>query len=145
MKFKISTRKNGSKRYQSIPEGKTMTDQSDKNMVNINTIMANYAKTGILPQFPEKIEQYLDVTQIPSYMEAQEQIAEARDLFMQLPATIRKDMNNNPQNLESYLTDERNKEKLIKYGILKKKVEPEKPADPPKAQPAVAKKPEKQA
>jgi len=131
MKLIKKARKNGTFRLQSVPVGPSKTDQSDKNMVNINTIMANYAKTGLLPQFPEKVAQYMDTTQIPSYMEAQAQIAHARELFQGLPSEIRKEMNNNPQNLEHYLKNPDNHEKLIGYGILKQeKVEPVAPVDP---------------
>lgn len=131
MQFKKSKRKNGTIRLQSVPEGPSMTDQSDKNMVNINTIMANYAKTGVLPQFPDKVAQYMDTTQIPSYMEAQEQIRHAKELFDQLPSIIRKDMDNNPQKLESYLQNPKNHELLQKYGIIKKQVETSPKSDSP--------------
>lgn len=138
MKFKITVRENGTKRYQSIPEGPSMTDQSDKNYLDINNIMQNYAKTGILPQFREKIAHYMDASVLPSYMEAHEQIQEAKLLFEAIPAKIRKMMDNNPQNLEPFLKDPENKEILIKYGVLEKK-EPKKfSPNVPKAEGAVS-------
>ncbi len=140
MKFKTEKRKNGTTRYMSIPHGASKTDQSDKNMVNINTIMANYAKTGLLPQFPEKIAQYVDTTQIPSYMEAQEQIRHASELFNQLPSKIRKDMDNNPANLETYITNPENQDLLFKYGIIEKKVDTSPKYDPTKTKSASAQK-----
>lgn len=107
-------------RLQSVPEGVSMTDQSDKNMVDINVIMKNYAKTGLLPQFKDKIGHYIDTTQIPSYMEAQAQIEHAKNLFMQLPSQVRKLMDNNPANLEKVLVNPEYKEILIKCGVLEK-------------------------
>ena len=118
MEFKIIKRENGSKRYLSVPEGISMTDQSDTNMVNINTIMDNYRKTGLLPNFPERIGQYIDTTKIPSYMEAQAQIRAAKELFEALPAKIRKLMNNDPKNLETFIQDEDNQSILLKYGLI---------------------------
>lgn len=113
--------KNGKKRLQHVPEGASMTDQSDKNMVNINSIMDRYAKTGLLPQFKEKVAQYIDTTQIPSYMEAQAQISKAKELFMQLPAPVRKLMDNNPANLEQVVANPEYKDVLLKYGVLEAK------------------------
>lgn len=118
MKFKITERKNGTKRYQSVPKGPSLTDQSDKNYLDINNIMKNYAKTGILPQFQEKVAHYIDATELPSYIEAHAQIKEAKELFNAIPANIRKLMDNNPKNLEPFLKNPENKELLYKYGLL---------------------------
>lgn len=117
----ITKRKNGTLRVQTKTKGASKTDQSDKNMVNINNIMLQYQKTGLLPQFKEKVTQYIDTTQIPSYMEAQAQIREAKSLFEQLPSQVRKLMQNNPENLEKVLENPDYTEMLIKYGILDKK------------------------
>lgn len=122
MKLKQVKRKNGSIRYLSVPEGVSKTDQSDKDMVNINSIMSRYRKTGLLPQFKEKVAQYIDTTQIPSYMDAHEQISRANEMFMQLPSDVRKLMDNNPANLEKVLQDEKYHDLLVDYGILKKQV-----------------------
>jgi phage internal scaffolding protein len=113
-------RKNGTFRLASKPSGASKTDQSDKNMVDINLIMERYAKTGVLPHFKEKIAQYLDVTELPSYMEAQKQISEAKELFNQLPAKVRKLMNNNPAKLEEFIEDPDNEDILLKYKLIEK-------------------------
>lgn len=122
--------KNG-KRLQSVPVGPSMTDQSDKNYLDINTIMRNYAKTGLLPQFKEKVSQYIDTTQIPSYMDAHEQIQRASELFNQLPSPIRKLMDNNPANLEKVISEPKYHDMLIEYGILEK----QKPSTPLEGKP----------
>lgn len=120
MKLVKIKRENGTYRLASQPEGASMTDQSDKNYLDINNIMKNYAKTGLLPQFKDKIAQYIDVTQIPSYMDAHNQISRARELFMQLPSPIRKLMDNNPANLEKVVSNPNYKDILMQYGILEK-------------------------
>ena len=98
------------------------TDQSAKNMSDINNIMEIYSKTGVLPQTKQKIAQYIDNTEIPSLMEAHEQIAHAKQLFMELPARLRKQMDNDPRQLETFITDPENTEVLTKYGLLEKKI-----------------------
>lgn len=121
MKIIKTKRKNGTTRVQYETIGPSMTDQSDKNYLDINNIMKNYAKTGLLPQFKEKIAQYIDTTQIPSYMEAQEQMSKAKQLFMQLPSEVRKLMDNNPANMEKVIVNPDYKDILIKYGIYEEK------------------------
>lgn len=127
MKLIKIKRENGSYRLAHKPEGSSMTDQSDKNYLDINNIMKNYAKTGLLPQFKEKVAQYLDMTQIPSYIEAHEQITHAKNLFEQLPSEVRKLMENKPENLEKVLSNPDYKQIMQKYGLIKK--------DEPKKQP----------
>ena len=124
MKLKKIKRENGTCRLCSVPQGASLTDQSDKNMSDINVIMKNYAKTGLLPQFKEKVEQYLDVTELPSYMDAHARISEAKRLFSELPAQVRNAMLNDPANLEPFIADPRNMEFLIEHGVLERVDEP---------------------
>lgn len=120
MKKVITKRKNGTIRVQHECVGASKTDQSDKNYLDINNIMKKYAQTGLLPQFAEKVPQYIDQSLVPSYMEAHEQIKAAQEMFMQLPAEVRKLMDNKPENMVSVLSDSKNKEFLIKHGVMKK-------------------------
>jgi phage internal scaffolding protein len=119
MELKITKRKNGTRRVQSIPKGASMTDQSDANYLDINNIMKNYAKTGLLPQFKEKVAQYLDVSNAPSYIEAHDQIQAAKKLFDALPSAVRKLMDNDPAKLEETLKDPKNYDFLVQHGVLK--------------------------
>ena len=45
-------------------------DQSYKNVSDINNIMKQYQKTGILPNVKEKLARYADVSQVPTVEEA---------------------------------------------------------------------------
>lgn len=123
MQKTITKRKNGTLRVQQKCSGISKTDQSDKNMCDINSIMKNYVKSGILPNFKEKVAQYIDTTQIPSYIDAHKQITRANKLFEDLPSEIRKLMDNNPANLEKVIQNPLYKEKLLEYGILEEKSE----------------------
>lgn len=105
------------------------TDQSYKKACDINIIVANAAKTGVLSHQKEKIAQYIDNTQIPSLLDAQNLIRGAHESFMALPAKIRKMMNNDATKLVEFVNDPDHKEILIKHGILEK-VEQVLPVDP---------------
>ena len=66
-----------------------LTDQSYKNACDINIIMANYAKTGLLPTFREQNPIYIDNTTIPNLMEAFEISNRAIEMFNDLPPMYR--------------------------------------------------------
>lgn len=120
------------------------TDQSYKKMCDINVIIANASKTGVLSHQQSKVAQYIDNTEIPSLMEAHAVIRDAQESFMTLPSQIRKLMDHDPTKLADFVSNPENLDILVKHGILeeRKKVEPiaEQKDDPPKAKPAVEKK-----
>lgn len=103
-----------------------LTDQSSKKSADINNIMLQYAKTGLLPVQKENLAQYIDNTSVPSLIEAHSLIADAQAQFMELPAQIRKLMDNDPNKLVPFIQDPENQDLLVKYKIIKpKKQDPE--------------------
>lgn len=118
-KFKTILRKsNGTRRVQIDCSEEKLTDQSFAKAADINNIMANYHKTGVLPHVKEKVARYIDNTEIPSLMEAHELVQYAQEMFMELPAHIRKLMDNDPTQLQAFIADPQNKETLVKYGLF---------------------------
>lgn len=116
------------------------TDQSYKKMCDINVIVSNARKTGVLSHQKQNLGQYLDNTKIPSLLDAQLLMRDAQAAFMSLPSQIRKLMDHDPTKLVEFINDKENFEILCKHGILEK-VEPVlEQVDPPKAEPAVVKK-----
>lgn len=101
-----------------------MTDQSGLKASNINNIMEQYKRTGVLPEVRQKIARYVDNTEIPSLEEAHDIIVEAREMFMALPAQVRKLMDNDPTRLVEFIKDPENVDVLIKYGVIEKSKEP---------------------
>lgn len=95
-----------------------LTDQSFKKSQDINNIMKQYSKTGILPSTREHLARYVDNTQVLSIEEAHEVIKNANEMFMQLPADIRKLMDNDPSKMVEYIKNPNNKEILVKHGVL---------------------------
>ncbi len=98
-----------------------LTDQSDKKSADINNIMLQYAKTGLLPVQQEKLAQYIDNTKIMPLEEAHELIQGAKSMFDMLPAQIRKLMDNDPTKLESFIKDPENMDILLKHQVLVKR------------------------
>lgn len=98
----------------------SLTDQSLKKMCDINSIMNQYQKTGMLPSFRPKQERYIDCSSIPTLEASYEAVKHASEAFYALPATLRRLMDNDPSKLESFVSDPENQEILLKYGLLEK-------------------------
>lgn len=106
-------------------DSKTLTDQSFKNNSDINFIVEQVRKTGLLPQqSQDKIPQFLDLSSIPDLEGAFNIAEQAAELFYDLPSAIRKEMDNDPSKLEIYLKDPKNKDTLIKNGIFQPEEKP---------------------
>lgn len=107
-------------------DGKTL--QSFKDECNINTIVNSYMKTGMwgnsLRGATSK-PMFGDFTSVPDFVESQNIIAKANEMFDAMPLNIRKRFNYNPEELLAFVNDENNKEEAIKLGIATEKPKPE--------------------
>lgn len=96
-----------------------LTDQSDLKSSDINNIVNQFLRTGVLPNTREQRANYLDTTQQPTSLAEVYDIARrANDAFLDLPAEVRKMMDNDPANLEQFVQDEQNKDLLLKHGLI---------------------------
>lgn len=101
--------------------GDSLTDQSSKKSSDINQIMKQYAKTGMLPQYSKKQPVYFDETLIPDAITSFNVVNRARELFYELPSSVRKLCDNDPSKMESVLSDPTNQDFLVKHGVLLKR------------------------
>lgn len=95
-----------------------LTDQSYKKSSDINNIMAQYAKSGLLLEPNKAFAKYVDNTLAIPLEDAHNMLREAQELFMELPYQLRKQMDNDPMQLESFIQDPENHDQLVKYGII---------------------------
>jgi hypothetical protein len=123
----------------------SMTRQEFADECDVNNVMAQYEKTGILPaNMNGNVPQYLDVTGIPDFRASLDFLNEATTAFMALPAVVRKEFDNDPAKFIDYAQDENNLPQMRKWGLAPEelpepppqKVEvvntpPEKPAEKP--------------
>ena len=102
----------------------TMTIQSEKDNCDINVIMNRYATCGTpLPYRTDGVQPvYADVSELGDYMENFQRCKQAEEMFNALPSALRKELDNNPANLLSFIQDEKNKERCYEYGLLNKPV-----------------------
>lgn len=123
--------------------GESKTHQSMAPECDINRIMLKWQKTGVLEHANRFEGQYGDYTDVPAdYHEAMNQIVATNEMFLSLPAQLRKRFHNDPGEFLEFVEDENNRDEMKKLGLLR----PEQPdlvledPEPKKAAPA-AKKP----
>lgn len=108
------------RRPKTVNEKPSKTDQSFKDDCDVNIILARYMKTGDLSLLKQKQGgSYSDVSEVPDLLEAHLNLQRAKLAFDQLPALVRKKLENNPLMLEQYLADPANHEEALELGLLK--------------------------
>lgn len=92
----------------------SMTQQQFKDEADINRIVNMFLKTGVLPETNLRgvFGDYINAPD--SYHEALNYVIEADQAFMDLPAELRAQFNNDPAVLLTYLQNEDTKEKPVK-------------------------------
>jgi phage internal scaffolding protein len=98
--------------------GRGKTEQAHKKECDMNYILKEYAKTGIITHAATHQGQYDDYTEA-DFQNAMFIITEAKNMFDALPAIVRKRFANNPKEFLSFVQDPANKEEMKALGILK--------------------------
>jgi hypothetical protein len=120
----------------------TKTEQSHKEEVNINNIVARYAgKEELIAKVASLTEFVYDDVTNNDFQEMMNQMIHARDTFSNVPSQIRKQFNNDPAAFMDFVLDKNNSDQLIEWGLKKAPevvqpievavVNPETPPDPP--------------
>lgn len=100
----------------------SLTDQSFKKRCDVNKIVAQYKKTGVLAQPTAYKGYFADFSEVPSLEDAFEAVKRASERFQSLPAEVRLLMSNDPSKLEIWLSDSQNLELAQKHGLIEKKI-----------------------
>lgn len=116
----IEKRPNGSKRVFTKNTEPSKTDQSFKEMVDVNNIIAKYRKTGQVTHLRKNVGKFADVSKVPDLLSATILVQQAQDSFMSLPSEIRQEFENNPIKFFNFYHDEKNTQKLIEMGLIPK-------------------------
>lgn len=133
MKNGIRTRADRVKVETETP-GPSLTVQSEKEKCDINRIVGQYQKTGLVNHVRA---QGLDYTTLPDnfeYHEAMNLVTKAQTAFEALPAEQRSRFANQPQRLLQFLAMPENRAEAEKLGLIT----PKPPEEPPPAQRAPA-------
>lgn len=102
--------------------------QSMKDETDINVIMAKYRKTGLLEHVNRYQGDYGDFTQAPeSYHDAYNRVLAADEMFLDLPAQIRSEFNNDPGAFLAFAENPANEDRMRELGLLPSKRAAEQP------------------
>lgn len=100
--------------------GKTSrTKQSFKEECDINNIVRKAEKQGQLP-LRDRVAQYGDFSNVPSYQESLEVVRKAEEQFLLVGSRIRARFNNNPEEFLAFASDPRNGEEMVRLGLAMK-------------------------
>lgn len=114
----------------------SLTQQQFKDDVDINVLLERYKVTGQLPQ-GVRLPSYGDFTGVSDYRSAMDAVRKASDSFMDLPAHVRARFDNDPQKFLEFVSDEKNRDEIIKLGLASPDAKPSQPAEGSGAEPQV--------
>ncbi|UDN67806.1 internal scaffolding protein [robinz microvirus RP_132] len=101
-----------------FPEGPSCTRQEFADECDINVLMAQYEKTGVLNHFNNGQPQYLDLTEFPDDLQGSLALMkEAEIAFMRLPAGVRREFDNDPLDFVSFASDPNNLDQMREWGL----------------------------
>jgi hypothetical protein len=83
-----------------------------------DTIIRKYNMMGVNPFIAAGGSQYLDTTQIPSFVAAQNAQIKVKEYFEGLPSDVRLEFNNDPMQFAEVVSDPRNADYLREIGVL---------------------------
>lgn len=92
--------------------------QEYRDSTDINNIIRRFKLTGELPPRIRKQPLYADVSNIPDYATALNQVNEAQEAFFELPAELRARFNNDPGKMLAWVENPKNREAAETLGLL---------------------------
>lgn len=125
------------------PEGPSRTRSEFAEECDINALMARYEATGVISHVNPRQPMYADLSVLPSNLaEAMAVLREAEASFMSLPATVRREFDNDPQKWVAFAEDPENRSQMETWGLTVPKPVPQPPmkvevvpSEPPPAPP----------
>lgn len=119
-----------------INTGPGLTKQSHKDECDVNLILRNFVKTGVIAFTNRNQPMYGD---IPStdFHEAMNTVAQATQMFDQMPAVLRKRFANDPGVFLEFIQNPDNVEEARRLRLLppERPTAPEEAESPPQAEP----------
>lgn len=98
-------------------DDETLTHQEFKEECDINTIIDRFG-IGENPIEAQKWVTDVDIENAPStYMDVMNQLNEARDQFMSLPAKVRSQFDNDPGRFVAFVSDPSNGDEMVRLGL----------------------------
>lgn len=97
--------------------GTVGAEQAPKKQCDINYILQDYQRTGMIQHAKNYAGKYDDVT-IDSFQDAMFLVKRAENMFNDLPSSLRKRFNNDPGEFLQFSQNPENKEEMVKLGMI---------------------------
>jgi len=97
--------------------------QSEKRNCDINFIVGQYRKTGVMPHVAARMPSFADVSDVGDFRELVDRVEATKKWFGKLPAKVRAAFDNDPVALMDSINDPSQQAKLEGLGLTGKKVE----------------------
>lgn len=104
---------------------KGLTEQHHKDACDISRILGRARETGMIEHTNRYEGTYGNYLGLPDFVDAQRKIAEAKSMFMSLPAQVRAEFDNEPGAFVDFMTDESNRAKIREMGLSEAHLPPE--------------------
>jgi phage internal scaffolding protein len=101
-----------------VDTGRGLTEQSHKKETDMNYILREYTRTGLVRHAKNNEGKYDDIA-VQDFQEAMITVANAKTMFEELPAAIRKRFNQNPAEFLGFVQNPANLNEMQKMGILR--------------------------
>jgi hypothetical protein len=127
--IRFQTQWTGSERVQHHNDQPEVTKQSHRDSTDINLIIAQYDRTGILVHLNKAEAQYADVSEMGDYQDALDTVRNAEQAFMELSSAQRKIFNNSAAQFLDAAHDPDKRELLEQAGLIPPAPTPPAPID----------------
>lgn len=126
-------------RFDQVPRPRVLCTEEEKRTksefaeeCNINTIMARYKKTGVLPDNARAAAaRFGDFSQVPTFQEMQHKLIAAHEMFAALPSDVRKMFDNDPGEFIAAADTLEGRQLLVKLGLGAEVPSPDEPVSAP--------------
>lgn len=99
-------------------KGETMTQQNFQDECDINKIMEQYKRTGIIEHIKDQIGSYVDLPNETDYQGALNIVIGAKETFEELPGTLRAKFQNDPIQFLNYMDSPKNLDEKRELGLV---------------------------
>lgn len=127
----MSAYKVNRRRVQKAFENPSRAKQAFKDECDINNIMSRYEQTGLIEHIRVNQGRYVDAPSYEDFHQAMNLVTSATQMFDTLPASIRRDFNNDASLFLEFVSNEDNREAMVNYGLIDPAKIPEPPAGEP--------------
>lgn len=125
LKFKTRFDTHPPRTYAFQTTGESMTQQQFKAECDVNNILAKYKRTGMLSHIQKHQGNFGDFSSVEDYQTSLGKLMQAQQSFESLPSELRAKFDNDPAQLISFLSDEKNNAEAIKLGLKIERKAPE--------------------